>query len=419
MLSQEIYRSLTEDINKSPCSTMLELSHYITSICDNNKVVLLIDEVDQASNYEVFIKFLSMLRSKYLKRSREATFYSVILAGIYDIKNLKVKISNDKSQQFNSPWNIAEDFNIDMSFSSEEISTMLLEYKREQHLIFDIKTISQIIFEYTSGYSYLVSLICKTIDEKLNKDFTIEGVKKAINKVLKEDNNNSLFDDMIKNIQKYNELSTLIQNILFNDEEYIFHSKNFIINLGYTLGFIDNDNDKVIIANRIFETYLYNYFISLESTNKTIYIKSKENKNQFIINNNLDMNKVIKKFVEYFNDIYNTNDQEFIEEQGRKIFLMYLKPIINGIGNYYIEARTRDNTRTDIIVDYLGKQYIIELKIRKGNNYNKNGEKQLIEYLDLYHADHGYLVSFCFNKNKKIGVQEKKIADKIIFEAIV
>lgn len=32
-----------------------------------------------------------------------------------------------------------------------------------------------------------------------------------------------------------------------------------------------------------------------------------------------------------------------------------LKPIINGIGNYYIEAQTRDGRRTDIIVDYLGK----------------------------------------------------------------
>lgn len=36
--------------------------------------------------------------------------------------------------------------------------------------------------------------------------------------------------------------------------------------------------------------------------------------------------------------------------------------IINGTGNYYIEAQTRDQTQTDIIVDYLGKQYVIELK---------------------------------------------------------
>ena len=57
--------------------------------------------------------------------------------------------------------------------------------------------------------------------------------------------------------------------------------------------------------------------------------------------------------------------------------LLYLKPIINGTGNYYIEAQTRDQSRTDVIVDYLGKQYVIELKIWRGNEYNKRGEKQL------------------------------------------
>ena len=39
------------------------------------------------------------------------------------------------------------------------------------------------------------------------------------------------------------------------------------------------------------------------------------------------------------------NDQKFIEENGRKLFLLYLKPIINGTGNYYIEARTRDSRK--------------------------------------------------------------------------
>ena len=64
-------------------------------------------------------------------------------------------------------------------------------------------------------------------------------------------------------------------------------------------------------------------------------------------------------------------------------FLLYLKPIINGTGNYYIEAQTRDQTRTDVIVDYLGQQYIIELKIWRGERYNADGEKQIINYLNI------------------------------------
>ena len=98
---------------------------------------------------------------------------------------------------------------------------------------------------------------------------------------------------------------------------------------------------------------------------------------------------------------------------------MYLKPIINGIGNYYIEARTRNMRRTDIIIDYLGKQYVCELKIWHGKEYHERGEKQLIDYLDYYHLKKGYMLSFNFNKKKEIGVKRIKIGDKVLVEAVV
>ncbi len=75
--------------------------------------------------------------------------------------------------------------------------------------------------------------------------------------------------------------------------------------------------------------------------------------------------------------------------------------------------------RTDIIVDYCGEQYIIEMKIWHGEEYNKRGEQQLLGYLDDYHADRGYLLSFNFNRNKKIGVQDIFIDGKVITEAVV
>ena len=44
------------------------------------------------------------------------------------------------------------------------------------------------------------------------------------------------------------------------------------------------------------------------------------------------------------------------------------------VGNYYIEARTRDNKRTDIIIDYKGKQFVIELETWRGNEYNQQSQ---------------------------------------------
>ena len=131
----------------------------------------------------------------------------------------------------------------------------------------------------------------------------------------------------------------------------------------------------------------------------------------------LNMELVLEKFMIHFHDIYGENTEKFVEENGRRVFLLYLKPIINGTGNYYIEAQTRDQSRTDVIVDYLGKQYVIELKIWRGNEYNKRGEKQLAEYLEYYHLEKGYLLSFNFNKNKKTGLKEVE-ADKQISEEL-
>ena len=133
----------------------------------------------------------------------------------------------------------------------------------------------------------------------------------------------------------------------------------------------------------------------------------------------LNMELVLEKFMIHFHDIYGKNTEKFVEENGRRVFLLYLKPIINGTGNYYIEAQTRDQSRTDVIVDYLGEQYVIELKIWRGNEYNKRGEKQLAEYLEYYHLEKGYLLSFNFNKNKKTGLKEVEADNKKIIEVVV
>ncbi len=70
-------------------------------------------------------------------------------------------------------------------------------------------------------------------------------------------------------------------------------------------------------------------------------------------------------------------------------------------------------------MDYLSEQFIVELKIWHGEEYNERGEEQLADYLDYYRKDKGYLLSFNFNKNKTIGVKDIRIGNKTIVEAVV
>lgn len=91
-------------------TSLFTISNQISEMCKeaDKPVILMIDEVDQASSQSIFLSFLGMLRDKYLKRRKQPAFQSVILAGVYDIKNLKLKMCPESMHQYNSPWNISQ-----------------------------------------------------------------------------------------------------------------------------------------------------------------------------------------------------------------------------------------------------------------------------------------------------------------------
>lgn len=422
-LEEPVKNMILETVKKGEIDDMLSLSNLISDLCRkaDKKIVLIIDEVDQASNHKVFLDFLGMLRSKYLKRNTRPTFQSVILAGVYNIKNLKQRIRENSEHQYNSPWNIAADFRVNMSFTIKDIAGMLMEYAEEKNISVPVQEAAEEIYGYTSGYPYLVSKICKLIDEKGSQemvaDWSRQGVSDAVKMLLKEQN--TLFDDMRKKITDYPELRDMLYAILFRGETFPYNPDNFAIDMGTMFGFLKEQEGQAVVSNRIFETRLYNLFLSEEMTGNVTYQLGEREKNQFIKNGMLDMELVMKKFMQHFHDIYGACTEKFIEESGRRLFLLYLKPIINGTGNYYIEAQTRDQTRTDIVIDYLGKQYVVELKIWHGEEYNKRGEKQLAEYLDYYHLNQGYLLSFNFNKNKKSEIKEIEVGNRTLLEVVV
>lgn len=394
-----------------------EFSMVISRMCQASQkpLVLIIDEVDQASNYDSFIHMLGLLRKKYLIRDQMPTFQSVILAGVYDIKNLKLKIRPQVEHQYNSPWNIASNFDVEMAFNVSDVEGMLRDYENDHYTGMDIHAISQEIIDYTSGYPFLVSRICMLLDEK-KLQWDRNGILQAVRLLLGE--KNTLFDDFTKKLDDFPELYRMLYALLYQGKRIYYNVSERTMDIATMFGYIKNDNGNLAVSNRIFETWLYNYFIAKEQMEE-IFDCGSIDKNQFIKDGHIDMEHLLARFAVHFNDIYSDKDDAFVEKMGRKLFLLYLKPIINGNGNYYIEGQTRDETRTDVIIDYLGKQYIIELKIWRGNAYNERGEQQIAGYLDYFHASQGYLLSFSFNKNKQPGVKTVHVDGKTIVECVV
>lgn len=103
--TRRLYGMLSDFVAQNPKIEMDEMFRFLSRMCRESlrPVVLIIDEVDSAGNNQVFVKFLAQLRAYYLDRDQTPTFHSVVLAGVYDIKNLKLKIRPESEHQYNSP----------------------------------------------------------------------------------------------------------------------------------------------------------------------------------------------------------------------------------------------------------------------------------------------------------------------------
>ncbi|HAN09510.1 MAG TPA: AAA family ATPase [Clostridiales bacterium] len=415
-------KELVEEIKKvnQNIESIEDLSNAITELCLNSKkkIVLMIDEVDKSSDNQMFLHFIGMLRNKYLDRNAEKdyTFHSVILAGVHDVKNLKLKLRPEDERKYNSPWNIAVDFNVDMSFNPKEISTMLVEYENDHKTGMNIAQMSEDLYYYTSGYPFLVSKLCKLMDENLDKRFTKEGLQEAVKMMLKE--SNTLFDDLIKNLENNEDLYNAIYKILVEGENIDYSIDNPVLNKAIMFSIIKDVKNRTKIHNKIFEARIYNYMISKKQTSNMIHNYASES--QFIKEDGtLYMERILEKFQELMYQEYRQKDEKFIEREGRLLFLTFLKPIINGIGFYDVETETRNSQRMDIVVTYGKARYVIELKIWRGQKYEEAGHKQLAEYLEIKQLDEGYMLVFDFRKGKEYTDKWMEVEGKKIYEVVV
>jgi len=404
----------------------LFIARYIVNL--NKNAVLMIDEVDKSSNNQIFLNFLGMLRNKYLLRNdgQDFTFHSVILAGVHDIKTLKLKIRPDDERtpfdsaqdRYNSPWNIAIDFEVDLSFNPDETTTMLIDYSNDKHIQPDIEAIAEKLYYYTSGYPFLVSKLCKFIDEKIvpsrdDLNWYVSDVDEAFKMIVEEGYTTTLFDSLTKNLENNRELYENVFSIVINGRKIPFNINVPVINLGYLYGIVTSSAEGCKIHNRIYEQRIYNYMMTkLLTSERDAMISSQPD---YYTEDGLNIPLILQKFQAFMKEHYSQRDIKFLEREGRLLFLSFLKPIINGKGFDFKEPNVSDERRMDIVITYHDKRYVLELKRWYGAKVHQKGLQQLSEYLDIYSLKQGYLLIYDFNQNKEYKQEEIEFQDKQIF----
>lgn len=396
-------------------TSFAELSEWISALVTTSSrpLVLIIDEVDHSSNYQLFIDFLAVLRTKYLAAAsgRDVTFHSVILAGVHDVKSLKLRLRPDEERHYNSPWNIAADFALDLGLSPCEIQTMLADYGAATGVEMDPTQMAEQLWQYTSGYPFLVSALCKILDEDLKPPRWLpEHVDEAVNRLLGQTNTN--FDHLIKHLQEDRALFDLIEQLVVHGEQIEFHQYAPPIAVGALHGILTNDQGMVRIHNRIYQEHIYNYLattLKLERL-RASHLSDYTFPAQFLLpNQRLDIERILLKFQEFMRQEYSQRDAEFLERHGRLVFFAFLRPILNGRGFAFKEPQISEEKRLDVAITFGAQREIIELKRWRGEEAHQRGLRQLADYLECTGHERGALVIFDLTQKSQRRWQQEHI----------
>lgn len=224
-------------------------------------VILVVDEVDNAIVNQVFLDFLAQLRFQYLRREEYSgypAFQSVIFAGVTDVRFLKAKTRSAEQARLNSPWNIATDFRVDMSFSREDVVGMLVQYEADHATGMDVGVVASEIICWTGGYPFLVSRLCQLVDVN-GLPWDRGGVESAV-RMLLSDPNVSLFESFKDKLEAYPRLKEQLREMLMQGTSVFASPYDEMQRQFRTHGFTSVRDGKMIVANRVFETLLYDYF---------------------------------------------------------------------------------------------------------------------------------------------------------------
>ena len=288
---------------------------------------------------------------------------------------------------------------------------MLEDYCAESGVKMDTQTIAESLFYYTSGYPFLVSKLCKMLDEDFLKHdvWTAEDITQAVRKLVKEGNAN--FDSLTKNIENNPDLYRMVYQVAIDNNPFPFNIHNPTTNLGVLYGiFVDHNGIK--IHNRIYNEVLVGY-MSIDILEKKLPEMEAGSLYKHA-NGTLNMQAVLLGFQTFMKKEYSRKDRDFLEKNGRLVFLAFLKPIINGEGFDFKEPQISDEKRLDVVITHLNHKYIAELKLWRGDIAHQKGLIQLCDYLDRQSLSEGFLLIFDHSeikewKSEEIDMNGKKI----------
>ena len=350
-------------------------------------IALFVDEIDCLAD-DVLLNVLRQLRAGYT--SRPGAFpHSVALVGLRDVRDFQVRLRADaESLGTASPFNVKSDSLTLRGFTAEEVRRLLAQHTEATGQAF-AEAAADLVWEMTRGQPWLVNAIARQLVRKEVPDrargIEAEDVRRAVEAlILRRDTHlDSLVDKLrearVRRVVEPILVGELLGSDVLNDD--LMYVRD--------LGLIRIEPD-VAIANPIYRevipralTFVLQRTIPVEPA---AYVGD---------DGGLDMDGVLRDFQGFFRRHSEAwlGRYDYREAGPHLVLMAYLQRVVNGGGRIDREFAVGSG-RADLVVHWRGRRYVLELKLRYGDDTEAQGVAQLGRYLERVGEPRGWLIVF-------------------------
>jgi hypothetical protein len=373
------YQDLNNQLHQELAEHQIKLEHTIADQIDvvqlfekirshTQSVVLVIDEFEGIPD-AVLSEMMHAFRQMYHRKKYHA-LHSLILVGVSTIAELVMSVA--------SPFNIAEELKISY-FTPAEVNQLIEQYVAESGQQFE-EGVIKAIYDNTKGQPGLVCALLVQMIKKVatNRSVTMDDFLLTLNEFLM-----SKYDKNILNIvQKAEEKKAFMCRLLFGEQPINFNVYTKDIAYLHANGVIDNIDGYVSILVPLYSKCIITAFRPVLNGETRHYgFKVNESFEEYLKDGGLNIDAILNKYRQY---VHRRGFKAFDTENLKEAAWHYS---LDGFINFFIEAGQTfievpsGAGRTDILIFYQNRRYLIETKIFSDNTRLKKGKGQLAEYL--------------------------------------
>ena len=396
----------------APGSMVSDVLIHFSSLVSPKPLVMLFDETD-ALEGDAMISFLRQLRGGFMERGIGKFPISIALVGMRDLKDYITAAKDGVPPSPLSPFNIKEDSIFIANFGIDEVAALFAQRTEETGQKISKEALDY-VFNQSWGQPWIVNYLFKrTTMRVLARDnfetITIDHIFSAREQMIQA--RETHLDSLGVRLRDP-KIRRVIELILTGNFDPEMGRTNPDVEFAMDLGLIKWDTSTgFTISNPIYEEILTRYLNSGYHDN----LPPPESWQCQKADGTLDMDAMLGEFQRFWrrNSEIWEQKSDYTEAFPHLLLMAFLQRILNSGGRMEREAAA-GRGRMDLLVEYHGKKFIIEIKLIHSWNtpgeIREEGLQQISMYRDKTNPDApAYLIIFDRRDSSKSLPWDEKI----------